>query len=174
MNGSGSGTGRALGDIALASDHAVKALSPKIDLGKIAFEDLSDVEAMLATYVFDLQRRMEYFFLATQEFGRLGTPHLACRIQQENAWVNQGETHHPNWQERAKRAHALLRQLHEEVGPWHERLLGYVAGLDPKCRDQQPLSWDDPEIRRVTAGLPGHGRQPSGPGPTAAKRADQR
>ncbi len=124
---------KALGNTALLSDQSVKAQSPKLSLPQL--EGLDEVTAMLVTYVFDLQRRMEYLFLATAEFGPAGTPALARRLKEEYEYLNEGTVESLSWQDRARRAHELLLKLHAEVGPAHERLLDYVAGLPSADRE---------------------------------------
>jgi hypothetical protein len=58
----------ALGNLALLADQSVKQHSPKLSLPQ--FDDLDEVTAFLVTYVFDLQRRMEYLFLVLAESAR--------------------------------------------------------------------------------------------------------
>lgn len=127
MNGDTSQIKTALGNMAVLADHSVKQQSPKLSLPQL--DGLDEVTAMLVTYAFDLQRRMEYLFLATAEFGPHGSPALAKRLKAEYEYLNEGTVESLPWQERARRAHELLLKLHAEVGPAHERLVEYVAGL---------------------------------------------
>ena len=67
MNGDTTRIEKELGNLALMADQSVKQQSPKLSLPQI--RDLDEVTAMLATYAFDLARRIEYLYLATAEFG---------------------------------------------------------------------------------------------------------
>ncbi len=125
MNGDASQIRKALGNLALMADQSVKQQSPKLSFPQL--DGLDEVTAMLVTFAFDLQRRMEYLFLATAEFAPEGTPGLARRLKQEYAYLNEGTVDTVPWQERAKRAHELLLKLHAEVGPTHDRVLEDVA-----------------------------------------------
>jgi hypothetical protein len=125
MNDDASKIRKALGNMALMADQSVKQQSPKLSFPQL--DGLDEVTAMLVTFAFDLQRRMEYLFLATAEFGPDGSSELARRLREEYAYLNEGTVESVPWQERAKRAHALLLKLHAEVGPEHDRLLDYVA-----------------------------------------------
>ena len=131
MNGDGSRqVTKALGNLALLADQSVKQHSPKLSLPQL--DGLDEVTAFLVTYVFDLQRRMEYLFLALAEFGPEGAPEFARRVKADFEYVNEGTVESLSWRERAKRAHELLLKVHEEAGPAHHRLLSYVAGIpDP-------------------------------------------
>lgn len=125
MNGDTTRIKTALGNLALMADQSVKQQSPKLSLPQI--EGLDEVTAMLVTYAFDLARRMEYLYLATAEFGPEGSPALARRLQEERAHLNEGTVESIPWQERARRAHQLLLELHAEVAEAHDRLLNDVA-----------------------------------------------
>jgi hypothetical protein len=125
---------KALGNLAILADQSVKQHSPKLSLPQ--FDQLDEVTAFLVTYVFDLQRRMEYLFLALAEFGPAAEPHLARRVKSDFEYVNEGTVESLSWRERAKRAQELLLKIHEEVGPAHHRLLNYVAGV-PETPSEQ-------------------------------------
>jgi hypothetical protein len=125
MNGDTTRIEKALGNLALMADQSVKQHSPKLSLPQI--KGLDEVTAMLATYAFDLARRMEYLYLATAEFGPKGSPKLARRLKKEHARLNQGTVKSVSWQKRARRAQRLLLKVHAEVGAAHDRLLDRVA-----------------------------------------------
>lgn len=125
MNGDTTRIEKALGNLALMADQSVKQQSPKLSLPQI--NGLDDVTAMLATYAFDLARRMEYLYLATAEFGPKGSPKLARRLNKERALLNEGTVESVSWQKRARRAQKLLLKVHAEVGAAHDRLLDRVA-----------------------------------------------
>lgn len=125
MSGDTTRIEKALGNLALMADQSVKQQSPKLSLPQI--NGLDDVTAMLATYAFDLARRMEYLYLATAEFGPKGSPKLARRLRKERALLNEGTVKTVSWQKRARRAQSLLLKAHAEVGAAHDRLLERVA-----------------------------------------------
>jgi hypothetical protein len=125
MNGDTTRIEMALGNLALMADQSVKQQSPKLSLPQI--RELNEVTAMLATYVFDLARRMEYLYLITAEFGPKGSPKLARRLRRERALLNEGTVKTVSWQKRARRAQKLLLEAHAEVGAAHDRLLARVA-----------------------------------------------
>jgi hypothetical protein len=125
MNGDTTRIKKALGNLALMADQSVKQQSPKLSLPQI--KGLDEATAMLATYAFDLARRMEYLYLATAEFGPEGSPKLARRLKKERAHLNEGTVKSISWQKRAQRAQKLLLKLHAEVGAAHDRLLDKVA-----------------------------------------------
>jgi hypothetical protein len=79
---------------------------------------------LLATYCFDLERKMEYLYRATRAFALKGDPALARELLADQESFNvDGLT----WKERAKRSEARLRELQRQIGPEHERLLRQVA-----------------------------------------------
>ncbi|HEX5385235.1 MAG TPA: hypothetical protein VFW66_00895 [Gemmatimonadales bacterium] len=126
MSGDATKVQEALGNLALLGDHPIKQSSPKIDPPTL--EGLDDVTAFLVTYVLDLQRRMEYLFLATAEFGAYGSPELAADLKRDYDRLNEGTLEAVSWQERAARAQEALLAAHRRAGPAHERLLGDLAG----------------------------------------------
>ena len=79
---------------------------------------------LLATFCFDLERKMEYLYRATRTFALKGDPQLARELLADQESFNiDGLT----WKERAQRSEARLRELQRQVGPEHERLLREVA-----------------------------------------------
>ena len=79
---------------------------------------------LLATFCFDLERKMEYLYRATRAFALKGDPALARELLADQESFNgDGLT----WKERARRSEARLRELQRLVGPEHERLLREVA-----------------------------------------------
>jgi hypothetical protein len=80
---------------------------------------------LLATFCFDLERKMEYLYRATRAFALQGNPAIARELLADQESFNvEGLT----WKERAKRSEARLRELQRKFGPEHERLLRQVAG----------------------------------------------
>lgn len=79
---------------------------------------------LLATYCFDLQRKMEYLYKATRAFGPLGDPAVARQLLEDERRVNApGIT----WKQRALRAEARMLELQREIGREHLELLRSVA-----------------------------------------------
>lgn len=79
---------------------------------------------LLATYVFDLERKMEYFYRATRGFAPKGDPATARELLADEDSINgDGLT----WKERAKRAEARMLELQRQIGPEHLRVLREVA-----------------------------------------------
>ncbi len=110
-----------LGDIAIAGNVPVKHESDKL-----ASVQPNSEEGfyMLATYCFDLQRKMEYLFKATQEYAGQARPALAKQIKAHNDSIHADGI---SWQERAKRAQAAMIQLYLEVRADHEKALSGAA-----------------------------------------------
>jgi|SRR5882724_6045114 len=80
---------------------------------------------MLATYAFDLARKMEYVYKATREFARQADPKLAAEIKRDNDALDALGT---DWKARAEKAEEIILRLYNEIGEEHEKLLEQVAG----------------------------------------------
>jgi hypothetical protein len=79
---------------------------------------------LLATYCFDLQRKMEYIYRVAQAYGRRGDPALAVDLLRDERAINApGLT----WKQRALRAEARMLQLQDQVGSRHMQLLEELA-----------------------------------------------
>jgi hypothetical protein len=82
---------------------------------------------LLATYCFDIQRKLECMFKATRAFARKGDPRLARQLLHDERRINApGLT----WKQRALRAEARMLELQREIGREHLRLLIEVANSD--------------------------------------------
>ncbi|MGZ8415298.1 MAG: hypothetical protein ACXW61_12510 [Gemmatirosa sp.] len=89
---------------------------------------------LLATYCFDLQRKMEYLYKATRAFAPFGDPVIARQLLADERHINApGLT----WKQRALRAEARMLDLQREIGLEHRRLLEQVANSD-RPRDAEP------------------------------------
>jgi hypothetical protein len=79
---------------------------------------------LLATYCFDLERKMEYIYRSTHAFALKGDPALAKELLNDERTINvPGVT----WKQRSMLAEARLRALYRQIGPEHMRLLEEVA-----------------------------------------------
>jgi hypothetical protein len=89
---------------------------------------------LLATYCFDIQRKLECMYKATRAFARKGDPALARQLLADERRINApGLT----WKQRALRAEARMLELQREIGKEHLRVLIEVAGSDrPRPREQ--------------------------------------
>jgi len=112
-----------LGSISLAADTPVRRdsvkLTPDLRPGTPEFD------WMLATYCFDLARKLEYICKITLEYAPQGDPAIARQILDHNEQINEADA---SWETRARRAEAALLELYREFGDTHERILREVAG----------------------------------------------
>lgn len=83
-----------------------------------------DAYYMLATYAFDLARKMEYIYKATREFARRADPALAAEIKQDNDAL---DALGADWKASAEKAEEILLRLYQQIGEEHEKLLEQVA-----------------------------------------------
>ena len=110
-----------LGAIGGCLDRPVRSRSPKLNSVQPASEEAF---YMLATFCFDLQRKLEYVTKATLKFEAQMDRELAQRIISENDTINaEGLT----WRQRAELAETATRKLHEEIGDQHEKGLRQAA-----------------------------------------------
>lgn len=93
---------------------------------------------LLATFCFDLQRKMEYLFKTTRAFGEQGDAELARDLLADQLYINEpGLT----WKQRAFRAEARMLELRREIGDDHRDLLKRVArgeGTEDEPRAEEP------------------------------------
>jgi len=114
--------GSALGGIALAADW------PQIrNRSKLKSVEPGSVDAyyMLAAYVFDLTRKLEYVYKAARPFVLQADPALAAEIKRDNEALDALGT---KWKAIAEKAEEILLRLYGEIGAEHETLLTLVAG----------------------------------------------
>ena|SRR2546422_2816587 len=109
-------TAAQLGAIALGTDNHPKGLSPKIDS---VGTDPDERFYMLATYCFDLSRKLKYISLALKDFMESADPDLAARIQHENDIINPADDPNLPWRDRAHRAEDLMKKLFNEIQGKH-------------------------------------------------------
>lgn len=113
--------GTALGGIALAVDDIKVRLNPKL---KSVEPGSVDGFYLLAAYVFDVARKLEYVYKATRVFALQADPALAAQIQRDNKAI---EATGMRWKEAAEKAEEILLRLYREIGEEHEQLLNLVA-----------------------------------------------
>jgi len=111
----------ALGGVSLAVDIIHTGWEPKLSSVKPG-----SVEGfyMLATFVFDLSRKLEYVFKATKEFAPRADSTLAREIKQDNATLR---AHGQNWEAAAKEAEKIMLRLQTAIRGEAEQLLNQAA-----------------------------------------------
>ena len=100
-----------LGMIALSTDGHPRGLTPKLDS---AGTDPDERFYMLATFCFDLSRKLKYITLALQEFYREAPPEFAKMIRDHERYINPKPDTIP-WEEMARRAEQVMKELFAEV-----------------------------------------------------------
>lgn len=89
-----------------------------VKLGSVKVGDPESVY-MVATFCFDLFRRLQYVAKVALPFGDHMPPEIAREILKDDADINAGK----NWRERAETAEQVTRRLHRELaGEWERRL----------------------------------------------------
>jgi len=109
---------QALGDIAAFTDVIPHHQEDKLKVGSP-----EDFLYMLATFCFDLSRRMEYLWMATKRFADQGSPALDRRVLKDNRAINAPKT----WKERARIAHDIMLRLDREIAKEHAKALSKAA-----------------------------------------------
>lgn len=112
----------AIGNIAIISEKSTTRQSVKLKSVKIGSDESY---YMLAAFCFDLSRKVNYLFRATREFAPKADPELAQQFMEDNESINEDGL---TWEERAKRAEAIMLRSVRELGEQHERALSEVAG----------------------------------------------
>src|SRR6478736_7042442 len=115
-----------LGKIALGSDGHPRGLTPKLDS---VGTDPDERFYMLATFCFDLSRKLKYITLALQEFYREAPPEFAKMIRDHERYINPKPDTIP-WEEMARRSEQVMKELFADV-----QKTGYTEWLD-KLADQ--------------------------------------
>ena len=100
-----------LGMIALSTDGHPRGLTPKLDS---AGTDADERFYMLATFCFDLSRKLKYITLALQEFYRDAPPEFAKMIRDHERYVNPKPDTIP-WEEMARRSEQVMKELFARV-----------------------------------------------------------
>ena len=106
-----SATPAMLAQIALGTDGHPRGLTPKLDS---VGADADERFYMLATFCFDLSRKLKYITLALQEFYREAPPEFAKMIRDHESYINPKPDTIP-WEEMARRAEQVLKELFAQV-----------------------------------------------------------
>jgi hypothetical protein len=104
-------TAAQLGNIALGTDNHPKGASPKLES---VGEDVNERFFMLATFCFDLSRKLKYICLALREHWPDAEPEFAKRVLRDNQFINPGPGN-LSWEEMAKRAEEVMKGLWGEI-----------------------------------------------------------
>ena len=118
---SGTATPAQLGMIALATDGHTRGLTPKLES---VGTDPDERFFMLATFCFDLSRKLKYITLALQDFYREAPPEFAKKIRDHERYINPKPDTIP-WEEMARRAEQVMKELFAEV-----QETGYTEALN--------------------------------------------
>jgi hypothetical protein len=104
-------TPRQLGMVALGTDGHPRGLTPKLES---VGPDPDERFYMLATFCFDLSRKLKYISLALQEFYRDCPPEFAKKIRDHERRINPKPDPIP-WAEMARNAEEVMKELYAEV-----------------------------------------------------------
>jgi hypothetical protein len=121
MSPTSSATPATLGKIALGTDGHPRGLTPKLES---VGADADERFYMLATFCFDLSRKLKYITLALQEFYRDAPPEFARMIRDHERYINPKPDMIP-WEEMARRAEQVMKELYAQV-----QETGYAEALD--------------------------------------------
>ena len=117
-----------LGILALSTDNHPRGQTPKLES---VGDDPDERFYMLATFCFDLSRKLKYISLALQEFYGDAPPAWARRLRDDEQYINPKPDMLP-WAEMARRAEEVMKQLHAEVQrAGHLDTLNRLADLAP-------------------------------------------
>ncbi len=117
-----------LGTIALGTDGHTRRLTSKLDS---VGDDADQRFYMLATFCFDLSRKLKYITLALQEFYRDAPPEMAKKIRDHERYINPSPE--IPWEEMARRAQQVMNELYAEV-----QASGYPGALDELADRAEP------------------------------------
>jgi hypothetical protein len=113
---------RALGNICIIADGSMKHSTSKLQSVQPG-----SVEAyyMVAAFCFDLARKMDYVFKATEGFAEHADRDLAREVKRDNNSLYQERE--VDWKTLAERAEGILLRLYNEIHERHEDLLNRAA-----------------------------------------------
>ena len=120
-----------LGMMASGTDGHTRGLTPKLDS---VGSDPDERFYMLATFCFDLSRKLKYITLALQEYYRETPPEFAKMIRDHERYINPKPDTIP-WEEMARRAEQVMKELYAAV-----QETGYTAALDERADMASPPS----------------------------------
>jgi hypothetical protein len=116
------------GNMALGTDNHPKGATPKLS----SVGDNPDERFfMLATFCFDLSRKLKYICLALREHWEDADPAFAKRVLRDNEFINPGPGK-LKWEEMAPRAEKVMKELWQEIqNEGFEENLRELAGKAP-------------------------------------------
>ena len=120
-----------LGTIALGTDGHPRGLTPKLDS---VGTDADERFFMLATFCFDLSRKLKYITLALQDYYREAPPEFARMIRDHDRYINPKPDPIP-WEEMARRAEQVMKELYAAV-----QETGYTEALNERADMAPPSS----------------------------------
>ncbi|MDQ3208897.1 MAG: hypothetical protein M3Q37_09875 [Gemmatimonadota bacterium] len=112
----------AIGNIAVVAEKSTTRKTEKLKSVKIGSPESY---YMLAAFCFDLSRKVNYLFRATRDFAPEADPELAQLLIEDNNAINEDGL---TWEQRARRAEAIMLRSVGELGEQHEQALQEVAG----------------------------------------------
>jgi hypothetical protein len=104
----------------LPGNGGTKGRTPKLASVKVGS---ADSVYMLATFCFDLYRRLQYVAKVARPLAEHLPPEIAREMLADNEVIDGG----PGWRERAEAAEAIMLRLHEELSDDWERELERAA-----------------------------------------------
>jgi hypothetical protein len=113
-----------LGMLALGTDGHPRGLTPKLES---VGTDPDERFYMLATFCFDLSRKLKYITLALQDYYRETPPEFARMIRDHERYINP-KPDAISWEEMARRAEQVMKQLYAAV-----QETDYAAALDERA-----------------------------------------
>jgi hypothetical protein len=113
-----------LGMMASGTDGHTRGLTPKLDS---VGTDPDERFYMLATFCFDLSRKLKYITLALQDYYRETPPEFAKMIRDHERYINPKPDTIP-WEEMARRAEQVMKELYAAV-----QETGYTEALDERA-----------------------------------------
>ncbi len=100
-----------LGIIGLGTDNHPRGQTPKLES---VGDDADERFYMLATFCFDLSRKLKYISLALAEHYGDAPPEWAQRILRDEEYINPKPAT-ISWAEMARRAEQVMKELHRET-----------------------------------------------------------
>ena len=113
-----------LGMLATSPDGHPRGLTPKLDS---VGTDPDERFYMLATFCFDLSRKLKYITLALQDYYRETPPEFAKMIRDHERYINPKPDTIP-WEEMARRAEQVMKELYAAV-----QETGYTEALNERA-----------------------------------------
>ncbi len=112
----------ALGSVAIIVDQIPHMTAPKLEGLKPGSDEAF---YMLAAFCFNLSRKLEYFFLATREFGRDADRAVAQRLKRDRDELARAGS---DWRSIAVKEEELMRRIYGEIKDDYEALWASKTG----------------------------------------------